>query len=217
MKRTIFFQGSLKDKFGDKIVVDAKHYSDVVKCVDVNRPGFRQYLMDCVNQGIGFDFCLEDEYLDKQEDFLFPIGKPGDITITPIPAGSKGAGEKILAAVLLASLFFIPGTQGLLIQQAGTAAGSFTTAGLVTASIAINLALTGLQQLMAPDPATDEQAPQSYLFNGAESNVIEGDPIPVLYGELRVPGRPISFEITNRKFTKNNTYTDSQGNVILGA
>ena len=49
--------------------------------------------------------------------------------------------------------------------------------------------------MMAPDPATDGDQESSYLFNGAEQNIIQGDPVPVLYGQLRVPGQPISFEI----------------------
>ena len=49
--------------------------------------------------------------------------------------------------------------------------------------------------MMAPDPATDQDQEQSYLFNGAEKNTVQGDPVPVLYGQLRVPGQPISFEI----------------------
>ena len=47
---------------------------------------------------------------------------------------------------------------------------------------------------MAPDPSVDSDQEQSYLFNGQEQNVIEGDPVPVLYGRLRVPGQIINFE-----------------------
>ena len=27
--------------------------------------------------------------------------------------------------------------------------------------------------------------------------ILEGDPVPILYGQLRVPGRPISFRVQN--------------------
>jgi hypothetical protein len=59
--------------------------------------------------------------------------------------------------------------------------------------IGINLAIGGLQQMMAPDPSTDNQQDESYIFQGAKQNIAEGDPVPVLYGELRIPGRTISF------------------------
>jgi hypothetical protein len=52
--------------------------------------------------------------------------------------------------------------------------------------------------MMAPDPSVDSQQDESYLFQGSNQNIIEGDPVPILYGKLRIPGRPISFEIKNQ-------------------
>jgi predicted phage tail protein len=57
--------------------------------------------------------------------------------------------------------------------------------------------MMGVAEMMAPDPATDSDQEQSYLFNGSEQNVIEGDPLPLLYGRLRIPGQPVNFEIQN--------------------
>jgi len=68
----------------------------------------------------------------------------------------------------------------------------------MVAGLALNLAMVGFQQIMAPDPSVDS-GPQeeSYLFKGTGQIAIEGDPVPVLYGRLRVPARPISMEIRN--------------------
>ena len=76
---------------------------------------------------------------------------------------------------------------------------------------------------MAPDPAVDQDAPTNYLFSGGANNAVEGDPIPILYGELRVPGRAYIYRYTSRrkrfgmwKFDQdiiNNTVTDSANNV----
>lgn len=66
---------------------------------------------------------------------------------------------------------------------------------LMALGMATNLAMAGISQMMAPDPETDSDQEQSYLFNGAEQNIIEGDPVPLLYGRLRIPGQPIGFEI----------------------
>ena len=76
--------------------------------------------------------------------------------------------------------------------------------GTLVAGLAVNLALTGIQQLMAPDPATDQDEPTNYLFSGEANNAKEGDPIPLLYGELRVPGRPISINMINGGRPGNN-------------
>ena len=66
---------------------------------------------------------------------------------------------------------------------------------LMALGMATNLAMAGISQMMAPDPSSDSDQEQSYLFNGAEQNIIEGDPVPLLYGRLRIPGQPIGFEI----------------------
>ena len=86
------------------------------------------------------------------------------------------------------------------------------------AMFAANLALSGLQQIMAPDPAVDQDAPTNYIFSGGANNAREGDPVPILYGELRVPGRPISIEViqgrgTISSYATDNVYVDSSGNL----
>jgi hypothetical protein len=52
----------------------------------------------------------------------------------------------------------------------------------------------------------------TYLM-GAEQNIIEGDPVPVLYGRLRVPGQPVSFEIAGASATyaSNGTLVPGKG------
>ena len=71
---------------------------------------------------------------------------------------------------------------------------------------AVNLALQGIMELMAPDPATDQDGESSYLFNGSAQNIIEGDPVPVLYGKLRVPGQPVGFEMAGVNMGVNTPY-----------
>jgi hypothetical protein len=77
---------------------------------------------------------------------------------------------------------------------------------------------------MAPDPAVDQDAPSNYLFSGGANNSVEGDPIPIMYGELRVPGRPISVDIAQggnavqrggTQVTINNVVPDSANNANI--
>ena len=63
-------------------------------------------------------------------------------------------------------------------------------------ALGINLALTGLEGLLAPDPSDDDEPEEeSYLFQGAEQVITQGEPVPVLYGRLRVPGQPVGMEL----------------------
>lgn len=208
MKRNVYLVGEMAEKFGEKFSVDSSSYPEILKCINANREGFLDYLAECHENNIAFTFHVENDPVQSQDEIFMPL-EQGDITITPVPAGAKSAGSKILAAVLIAAtVFFAPGT-------AFIKAGALTKVGTAALAVSVNLALAGVQQLLMPDPATDEDSPQSYLFNGSEQNVIEGDPVPVLYGELRVPGTPISFEVVNREFSKNNVRLDDSGNLIL--
>jgi len=212
MMRNVYLEGEMGERFGTGFQVNAPTVRDVLKCIDCNYPDLKLYLVDCHEKDIGFEVDVASNKLDYAEEMLMVL-EEGDVTITPIPAGSKSGGAKILGAIALAALFLIPG--GFLLTAAtpslaagsifagsaavaGTAA-SLTLPGMLVASLAINLAMTGLNQLMAPDPATDADQEQSYLFNGNQQNIIEGDPVPVLYGKLRVPGQPINFEVSGIK------------------
>jgi predicted phage tail protein len=91
------------------------------------------------------------------------------------------------------------------------AGGLGGTLSLMAVGMATNLAMAGINQMMAPDPSTDSDSEQSYLFNGAEQNIIEGDPVPLLYGRLRVPGQPIGFEVGGTTSSARNTGTTTAG------
>jgi len=203
MNRNVYLQGELGEKFGKKFSVNTDNYADIIKCINVNRPGFLNFIRQCHFDGINFTIERNEEYIGE-ESLLLPI-REGDVTIALVPAGAKSGFAKIIAAV---ALFMIAGPAGELLA-ASTGTGSFLgmSATTITAGItgmAVNLALTGIQQLMAPDPATDQDEPTNYLFSGEANNAKEGDPIPLLYGELRVPGRPISINIINGGRPGNN-------------
>jgi len=199
MQHSVYLQGELGERFGSKFIVSTDNYTDMFKCINANRPDFLAYVRGCAEADIGFIVQTEDGSID-QEDLLIPIAK-GDVTISLVPAGSKSGVGKILAAVVLVlMIIYMPamaaetvGTYGQTVNLLSV--GGLSGLGQATALLALNLAMTGIQQLMAPDPAVDQDNPTNYLFSGGANNAVEGDPIPIMYGELRVPGRPISVDI----------------------
>lgn len=216
MQRNIYLEGDLGSKFGTHMSFNAPTIADAMKLIEVNNDDFRGYLIDAHEKGVAFHIDVAGEEIEYDEELFLPLHE-GDVTITPVPAGAKGGGGKILAAILIVTLLVVTGgaaaaaiggggsatgLAGFLFSGA-TGAGLFGTGvmlsvpGMLLASVAMSLAMSGLAEMMAPDPATDADQQTSYLFNGSEKNVIEGDPVPVLYGKLRVPGQPVSFEISN--------------------
>jgi hypothetical protein len=69
-------------------------------------------------------------------------------------------------------------------------------------AVGIALLNSGIQGLLAPDPSVEEEQKEGYLYTGSEGIVIEGDPVPLLYGELRVPGQPISMALNSVSETR---------------
>jgi predicted phage tail protein len=213
MMRNIYLEGEMGERFGSHFEFHAPTVQDVLKCLDANFPDLRKYFIECHENNIGFEVDVANNKLDYEVEMLMAL-KEGDITITPVPAGSKSGLGKILAAIAMVVVaIYMPAIAGQMmsINQGAMAAGAQGLAamsgpGVFLASnmtavqmglgmLAVNLGMAGINQMMAPDPATDGDQESSYLFNGAEQNIIQGDPVPVLYGKLRVPGQPISFEI----------------------
>ena len=223
MRRNVYLEGELGERFGRKFVVNTDDYSEIFKCISANRPDFLPYIRKCHEDDIGFILDTEEGNIGT-EDLIVPATK-GDITLSIAPAGAKSGIAKILAAIaIVVIIIYNPGLFAAVAE--GAAAGTATSfaAGLniygqMAALFAAQLALAGIQQIMAPDPAVDQDSPTNYLFSGGASNAKEGDPIPLLYGELRVPGRPVSVEVVQGRgsstgYLTDNTYLDANGNII---
>tara|TARA_B100000214_G_scaffold274884_1_gene204978 strand:- start:206 stop:940 length:735 start_codon:yes stop_codon:yes gene_type:complete len=228
MLRNVYLEGEMGEKFGTGFQIYADSVADVMRCLEANiGDEIRNYLIDCHNKDIGFVVDVADNAFDDEKELLMPM-HAGDVTITPMAAGSKSAFGKILAAIALVVIaIYAP---QLYYTQVGTATGvkaSLTTFGkimtlggtmtmgtstLMLGALAVNLAMSGIMQMMAPDPSVDDGAstPDNYLFNGPVQSVVQGDPVPVLYGKLRVPGQPVNFEITGAGYPKLATFGNNE-------
>jgi predicted phage tail protein len=214
MLRNVYLEGELGEKFIPHMQLSFTKPSEIFRALDANFGDTTSYFMEKHEEGVGYHIDVAGNELENPVELLMEM-KEGDVIITPVPTGSKSGPAKILAAVALVVITAGAGAAVLAAQNAqmvalglagpaapaGLAAGlsmaAGTVAGKVALGVAASLALGGIQTMMAPDPSTDSDQEKSYLFNGAEQNIVSGDPIPVLYGRLRVPGQPISFEVSS--------------------
>lgn len=231
--RKVYLEGEMGARFGKEFEIAAESFVDVFKCLKCNFSGFMPYLQECHEKNIGFICEVQGKPLVDERELLL-LHKEGDMIITPLPAGSKSGAGKLLAAVAITvmtagmgavaagasfgSAFGSVGALGAGLQSAALGASGLSGMSAVAGGLAqmglglgINLAIAGIQQMMAPDPSTDNQQDESYIFQGSKQNIAEGDPVPVLYGELRVPGRTISFHTRseNTAFYNNNSRATS--------
>lgn len=193
MMRNVYLQGELGERFGEKFTMEASSISDVMKCIEANDPSFKEFILECIDKNVDISIKAHDKDVSKDE-LLVPL-EEGDITLCIVPSGSKKALKIVLA---IAIVIFAPQT-------------------LFFQTLAVNLALQGIAELTAPDPSVDkeEEGATDYLFNGSQSTSKQNDPVPVLYGELRVPGKIADFHITNALFLDPSAVVDGQGNVTI--
>ena len=203
MLRKVYLEGEIGEKFGKEFEISATSFGSVIQCLEMNFPEFRPYLVDCAEKGINFTCQVADKPIEDERELFLQYEDEGAMTITAVPAGSKSGIGKLLAAAVLITIGVLTYGLGAPIVAGGTITWG-NVVGMTLISMGISLGMAGIQQIMAPDPSTDNQQDESYLFQGAGQTIVEGDPVPVLYGKLRVPGRPISFEIKNA----NQTFID---------
>lgn len=213
MMRKIYLEGEIAERFGTEFDVHATSIKEAISCLETNLQGFREYLVECYEKGVGFIFSVEDNYLQKDEELLLQYPK-GSFTMSAVPAGSKSGIAKIFAAIAI--IVIVAATGGFAAGGWAVTATGLSTAGQIVVGVALSLALTGIAQMMAPDPSVDggSEADESYIYQGAAQNINEGDPVPVVYGRLRIPGRPISFEIKN-DYNQFLDYADPMENTVI--
>lgn len=194
--QTVYLNGGIA-QFGEKWNTNCTTIRDIFKLIECQTPGFRNYLIQAYESGVGFEIKRGSEFLQEPEELLLSLNNE-DIIITEVPAGSKSGGAKILAAIAI--MIIAPYAAGALTNAfaTSTATGVAANAGIYSGfmkaatAVAINLAINGVTQLLAPGPETEPDSRESYLFNGPVNTVAQGIPIPILYGELVVGGAPIS-------------------------
>ena len=238
--QTVYLNGGLS-QFGEKWTTECKDIASIFKLIECQTPGFRKYLTDAVEADVGFEIQRGSEFLENPEELLLSLNEE-DIIITEVPSGSKSGGAKILAAIAIMivapHIAYAVGTSGG--GSAATAAAAsgtgFANAAAYSAvmktatAIALNLAIQGVTQLLAPGPETEPDKNDSYLFSGPSNNGRQGLPVPILYGELIVGGMPISSFYSNSPFrssfrnfealggtagTEGQVYTDVNGNNLV--
>ena len=215
--------GQLGEKFGTDWVSADNNMRDILKLIEAQCEGFADemmYMLEKDNIGLeivhGKDLLVETD--DDIGDMFLPVIKD-TVYITPVPAGS-GFGDiaKIILGVVIA--IFAPAliatlgaALGCYAATAGLGAFLIANAALIAGAIGGLLALKGLTDYLTPQ--TPGESPDSYLFGNAQENVKMGSPVPLLYGELIVPGVTINYSMRDQKTTGYNssfTYVNSTSN-----
>lgn len=194
MKRKVYLEGEIGEKFGKEFTMDVNSFAEAIRCLDCNFSTFRKYMIESENRGIGFVCEVAGSPVKDERELLLEHGE-GDLVISAVPSGSK-KGVKVIVGVILMVIAYNIDPSG---ASSAKIASLMKGAQSVLYAVGANLTVTGVAEMMAPDPSVDNDQDESYLFQGTGQTLIEGDPVPLLYGKLRVPGRPISLQVRNER------------------
>jgi predicted phage tail protein len=198
---TIRLLGEAGRRFGRRFQLAVKTPAEALRALCVQLPDLRQYLLESGENGINWRVVTEDPMGLDEDQMLWPLSKR--MVLAPLPAGRGGAG-KILAGVALVALavLLLPGAP--LAGALGFSIGGQAVAAI--GSISLSLIFGGVAEMLTPTPkmptvggvvgggptegrSTDQL--KSFTFDKSNANTIQGDVVPVLYGERIVGALPV--------------------------
>jgi predicted phage tail protein len=183
--------GELGRKFGRKYSFMASSPKDIFSALCNQLQGFKEYMTNAHENGIGFRLVDEDP---EGMDYVNMAMGCRKLVIAPIVSGGGSIG-RILIGVALVALAFVPiagqaAFAGYVTASAAAAAG--TTAGFAAGSsilfsLGASLILSGIASLLTPpvaSPKSDAAKKDSFLFDRAAELTTQGNPVPILYGRF---------------------------------
>jgi len=196
--QTVYLKGDMGDRFGEKWSMNVANVQDIFKLIECQREGFRSYMINCMENDIDFTIQRGEEFIDETE-LMLSLGEE-DITVAPVPAGSKGnVGKLIVAAFLIYTGYaFVQGATSAAAAGGATSAGqltAFKVAGYTMMTLGTSLGLRTLGEMMLPDAKEPED--DSHLFGGPINTTTQGGAVPILYGEMMVGGHTINSSFTS--------------------
>ena len=171
MIRDIILYGEARKLFGKKYRLDVESPAEAIKALSMMVDGFREWLLK--NKDEKFVVTVNGKSIE--ESMLTARGE-GDITIrvASIRARKGGAFGIIAGLALIAFTWWSPSLWVFANQSALYAVG----AGLVLSGAAMMLS-----PQLKPSDDKDDGKLKSHTF-GIQQNSGQGDPVPVVYGEI---------------------------------
>lgn len=188
--------GALGAKFGrrHRLLVDTPR--EAIHAMDLRTKGeFGRYLSE---KNRHFKVVVGDASQDLDGLNFRNHGKR--IAIVPAVQGGKDGFDRILAGIAIMVVSYYTMGAGAPAAMQWGAGASFGY------SVGMSCVIGGVAQLIAGVPASlgpqdKEGNKASYLFNGTVNTLAQGNPVPLLYGKLRVGGCVISGGINVQDYT----------------
>lgn len=182
--------GELGRTFGRSYEFMANSPKDIMSALCNQLTGFKQFMVEAHEHGIGFKVIDGDPEGMDYANFTMGCRK---LIIAPVVSGSGSIGRILLGVALVALSFtgigaVVLGTYGAAAATATAAAtaGTTITLGSIMFNLGVGLVLTGIASLLTPPVETPKETERkdSYLFDRATELTSQGAPVPLLYGRF---------------------------------
>jgi predicted phage tail protein len=192
---TIKLLGELGRRFGRQFRLAVKTPAEAMRALCMQIPEMRQYLLESGEKGINWRVVTEHPDGLDEDQLLWPMSKR--MVLAPQPAGRGGVG-KIIAGVALVAAAVVLGPIGL-----GVIGATFATG---VGAIGASMIFGGVAELLTPTPKMPnvkgfggasssgrdvEQQKNAFTFDKSNANTMQGEVVPVLYGERILGNLPI--------------------------
>ena len=191
----VIIHGEFGEIYGTNHKFKVKKLLEITNALQANNPGVKNFLLSRFKEGLSYAFVDPKNPNKKWEtvDELSSANAPKEIHIVPTITGAFVF--TAIATIAVGIGGFVAGALGAL----GTALAS----GGFLANLAVGMLIQGVMSLLfpieTPKPQTAESKidMSSYIFTNLQNNAVQGFPIPLLYGELRVGSNVISTNVTS--------------------
>lgn len=176
-----------EQRFGKRISLSIKTAAEGIHALAIQLPGFWQRMNEGWYQVRIAGSDMAPDTLTARLNESLPPGAV--VHIVPRMAGAKNGIWQVVAGAALIGASFIPGLNAV--------------AAAVLFSAGTSMALGGVAQMLTPVPKTPtvgqaDNGKQNTYFSSLENMVAQGNPVPVLYGEMKIGSRVISQMMSTR-------------------
>lgn len=188
MLTKVILEGGFAKAVGQKVwMLDCNSPAEAIQLIEANKPGIRRWIsQNLKNYGICQVEC-ENESGEKDQlttDTYTVVRKCKTIRFVPLFTGAGGNNGFLQVVVGVA----------MIVVGALT---SWTGIGAAIGAAGIGMVLGAIcTMLMSPSKNDDNGDDKSnYYFNGAVNTVVQGAPVPLVFGRCRVGSAVVSSEI----------------------
>lgn len=206
--KTLKLTGLLAKKFGKEFHLDVESPAEAIRALCYQVPGFEDALKQgsyrvkrLVTKTSGFDIGLDAVHLN--------FGKSPGFVLSPVVAGSKkqGLGKIIMGIALVgAAFFFAPAAIAATATTAasGGLAATIGATGVTYGYLATTgamMMLNGISRMLTPSVGSGSPADQqqSFMLDATGNLTEQGNPVPIVIGEVFTGSVVISTGITTEE------------------